>query len=101
MVVAAALPGCAASSAQPETPADQEPGRPTAAIAKGGRVALSSFALAGRVSWQSLRTVGGAAAGFVSDGKEGAKRGWRTGVGETRATARAEADTVKSAARSP
>jgi hypothetical protein len=102
-VAASAAVDAASSSAEPTrgqaavtTPRD---GRPTDFVAKSGRVSLSAFALAGRVTWQGMRTVGRAAAGLFASGAGAAERGWRAGVKDTRTVARHEADVVKGEAR--
>jgi hypothetical protein len=73
--------------------------RPTSVVATSGRVSLSAFALAGRVTWQGMRTIGRAAAGLFASGAGAAERGFRAGAKDTRDVARHEADLVKQSAR--
>lgn len=95
-----AAPSASDANAQNAQPANAPRDvRPTDVVAKSGRVSLSAFALAGRVTWQGMRTVGRAAAGLFASGAGAAQRGWRAGVTDTRAVARHEADAVKAEAR--
>jgi hypothetical protein len=115
LVALVTLPACAGARPSPEVPSSAasapEPPRadaatapardvrPTNVIATSGRVSLSAFALAGRVSWQGMRTIGRAAAGLFASGAGAAERGFRAGAKDTRAVARHEADLVKQSAR--
>jgi len=90
----------------PETPqqspgedAASDPNRPTAHVARSGRVALRSFELAGRVAWEGITTCAGAVGGMFEDGLDGAEKRWREGSENTREVARTQADGVKRAAR--
>ncbi len=97
-VVACLLPACAARQPPAESPrAAAEPERPTDAIGRGGRVSLSSFALAGRVSWQAARTAGNAVRGLVTGGLGSARRNWDAGANRTREIAAREAQAVREA----
>jgi hypothetical protein len=98
----AALPACAASPpAATEHPQPQST-RPTDKLETGGRVGLSAFALAGRVTWQGMWTVGRAAGDVVTGDLDGASKRWRIGADQTKAVARRESAKVKqSAAATP
>jgi hypothetical protein len=99
--------GCSRAGPGAGTPADrppaaaEDPDRPTAQVARTGRVALAAFALAGRVAWRGLGTCVGAASGLVEDGVDGARAGWNRGADKTRRVARKEAEGVRQAARIP
>ena len=81
------------------TEAVSDPDRPTAHVARSGRVALRSFELAGRVVWQGMSTCAGAVGGLFEDGWGGARSRWRSGAADTRRVAREQADGVRHAAR--
>lgn len=99
------LAGCGASLSPSGVPtsAAGEPRetRPTQLFATSGRVGLTSFALAGRVTAQSARAVGGAIGGLVTGGLGGAETRWSAGSERTRDVARHEADAVRKAASAP
>ena len=99
--------GCAAGRRDARAPAPDAGGdhpynameRPTDSIARGGRVGLAAFALAGRVTWEATRTLGRAARGLVEDGKTGAQRGFTAGSTWTKTVARQEAGKLREASR--
>jgi hypothetical protein len=89
------VPPRAADEAEVESDTD----RPSAHVARSGRVTLRAFELAGRVTWQGVSACAGAVGGLFEDGWDGASARWRSGTAATRDVAASQADHLRHAAR--